>query len=212
MKHVALVLGAISCVASFSCGAAAPGDVEAVAGTAAEDRSEPSAQLVDRVAEATPLPAIGFVPAQGCKGIRGAWRGQVYSDPHGGYYDFTLRVTQPDPGRPELSGSIVAWSWEGGRDTVAPPDACDGSYHWTVLEDAAGRLGDDGSFAFAGTSWRVSEHLCGERVTDYSFDKLTATVPGGVVDGLTRMTGVVSDDVVWVNGGLAIDLTRVACE
>jgi hypothetical protein len=212
MRHVALVLGAVSCVATFSCGAAAPGDPEAVAGVDALDRVEPAAATVDHVTAAAALPAIGFVPAQGCRGIGGTWRGQVYSDPHGGYYDFTLRVAEPSAGQAALAGSIVARSWEGGRDDVAPPDGCDGSYHWTVVEDAAGRIGDDGSFAFAGTSWRVGEHLCGDRVTDYSFDRLAARVPGGAVDGLTRMTGVVSDDVVWVNGGLPIDLTRVACE
>lgn len=212
MRHVALVLAVLSCVASLSCGAAAPDDTEAVAGTDAVEHAAPSVAMVDRAAEPTTLPAIGFVPARDCKGIGGTWRGQVYSDPHGGYYDFTLKVAQPAAGRPGLSGSIVARSWEGSREDVAPPDGCDGSYHWTVVEDAAGRLGDGGAFTFAGTSWRVGEHLCGERVTDYSFDRLTTTAPGGAVDGLTRMTGIVSDDVVWVNGGLPIDLTRVACE
>jgi hypothetical protein len=178
------------------------------------DRDEEPVARVERSAEAEDLtaPAVRFVPAVDCDGIGGTWRGQAYSAPHAGYYEFTLQVAQPAFGDHDLTGSIVARSWEGTPAEVVPPETCDGRYHWTVVEGAAGRVDDDGSFSFGGTSWAVGEHLCGDEVTDYSLDKLTTVVADTDSGHVTRMTGVLTDSVVWTGAGLPIELTRVACD
>jgi hypothetical protein len=149
--------------------------------------------------------AVSFIPAANtCTGVAGQWRGRVYSDWHGAYYDFTLTVEQDGAA---LKGTVVAEFWDGATDEVEPPDACGQvpKQHVKVVEAASGSLAD-GTMRFASTSWRVGSHLCGERVTDYSLDRFV--VP--LADGATSSHAVASDDVVWVSG-LPVDLTRVSC-
>jgi hypothetical protein len=161
------------------------------------------------VTEKATAVAVSFVPARECDGVGGTWRGQVYSVPHAGYYEFTAKISRPDPSRPELSGSIIARSWGGIPEDVVPPDSCEDTFHWTVVEEAAGTVAEDGSLSFAGTSWHVGEHFCGEDVTDYSLDHLDVH-PAADGDP-AHLTGIASDTAVWVNG-LGIEMTHVACE
>ncbi len=218
MKHVAMVLGTMVSVCSFACGGAGPEGpasasiAESASVTEAVAESVPAGEAVDRGAEETTFPSVTFVAARGCEGLAGTWRGQVYSRPHGGYYEFTAQIAPPREGEAGLSGSIVARSWEGTPADVAPPDACGSGYHWTVEEDAAGQLRNDGSLSFGATSWRVGEHFCGDTVTDYSLDQLEDLRPNGAGDGITKLTGFAMDGVVWTGGGLPIELTRIACE
>jgi hypothetical protein len=158
-------------------------------------------------------PTVKFFAEEGCAGIAGTWRGQVYSDLHGGYYEFTLNLHDAAVGGGALTGNILARSWSGAPEDVAPPEECGNAFHWTVTEEASGQFGSDGKLTFGGErSWNESEHLCGDPVTDYSFDKFDTDVPGATADGVTRISGRVFDDVVWKAPGLPIELTRVACE
>jgi hypothetical protein len=217
MKHARAIVGTALSLITFSCGGAGagPGELGAVAENVSDTAADPA--RVDEVKAAEPetavanRPRVSFVAAAGCDdSVAGTWRGQVYSDPHGGYYEFTAKIARPTPGQSGLSGSLVARSWGGAPESVAPPDACDDdSFHWTVLEEAAGEVRDDGSVAFGGTSWSVGEHLCGERVTDYSLDHLALVHADG---DDTHLHGTVSDSAVWVGDGLPIELTHIACE
>jgi hypothetical protein len=195
MKLVAVTLVTALSVLTFACAkGAAPGE------------PEPGA-----VAENTTAPAVSFVSAKDCSGIGGTWRGQVYSEPHGAYYEFTVQMAQSNAARPELSGSIVARSWAGTADDVSPPETCNGGFHWTVEENAAGELHSDGSVFFGATTWRAGESLCGDPVTDYSLDQLESLQPDGDATHVTKLTGVASDSAVW-SDGVGIELTRIACQ
>lgn len=202
MRHAAMILGtALSCI-TLSCGGAATGGVGGV---------EPDE--VAEEAQGSPVhPVQVKVAAEGCEGIGGTWLGQAYSAPHSGFYEFTAHITQPDPASPELEGSLVAHSWAGTSDDVVAPGACDGDFHWTVLEDAAGTFGEDGAVSFGGTAWRVGEHFCGEAVTDYSLDHLDLVPLSGDPSHVTTMAGVLTDGAAWAEAGLGIELTRIACD
>ena len=97
MKHVAMVLGTMVSVCSFACGGAGPEGpasasiAESASVTEAVAESVPAGEAVDRGAEETTFPSVTFVAARGCEGLAGTWRGQVYSRPHGGYYEFTAQ-------------------------------------------------------------------------------------------------------------------------
>ncbi len=222
MKHVTAFLGTAVSLVVLGCSGAGPDGAEPAA--VAEDIegvpvADPVAEkpaveeVVDRVDDRAAAPAVSFVPAQGFDGVGGTWRGQVYSEPHAGYYEFTAHIVRPSLNQPELTGSLVARSWQGTRDDVAPPDVCaEGAFHWTVVENGAGLVHDDGAVSFAGTSWAVGDHFCGERVTDYSFDHLDMVAPGGDMSDVSKLTGRASDAVVWVGAGLPIELTRISCE
>jgi len=211
MKHIAPVLGtALSCLL-FACGGA-PGGTEPVGSVDTPATSVQKVDAVDEPVAAGSAAGVGFVPAQGCDGVTGTWRGQVFSPPHAGYYEFTLHVAEATPGGGELTGSIVARSWQGEVEDVAPPEVCGAGYHWTVAEEAAGRVREDHTLSFGGTSWKVGEHLCGERVSDYSLDQVSVVLPEGDLSSVSRLSGAVSDSVVWVGDGMPIELTRVACD
>ena len=211
MKHVATMLGTALSLVMVACGGVSPEGAEPAA--TLEDRHE-SAPLTVRdepVTDEGAAPRVGFVAARGCEGIAGTWRGQVYSDVHGGYYEFTAQIEQPDLARAELTGTMVARSWQGTAEDVAPPETCDTGFHWTVLEDAAGSLREDGSLSFDATTWRVGEHFCGDRVTNYSLDQLEELRPVGDGVHTTSLAGIVKDPAIWTDG-LPIELTRIACE
>jgi hypothetical protein len=211
MKHVAPMLGTALSLVMLACGGSSPEGAEPAA--VAEDLRE-SAPLTVRdepVVDEGAAPKVSFVAARDCEGIAGTWRGQVYSEVHGGYYEFTAQIAQPDLERPELTGSMVARSWQGPAEDVAPPETCDTGFHWTVLEDAAGSLREDGSLSFDATTWRVGEHFCGDRVTNYSLDQLEELRPLGDGVHTTTLSGIVKDPVIWTDG-LPIELTRIACE
>jgi hypothetical protein len=193
VKHIALVLGTVVSCFAFSCGGAGPEAVDTTSTGATIERGD-----------------IAVAPGE-CTGVTGTWRGQVYSEPHGAFYDFTLKVTQPSPGEPELSGSILARSWEGTTEDVARPETCDGRFHWTVVEDGAGSVGEDGSIRFEGVNWQVGEHLCGEPVATYSPDKFDAVASKDETTGETTLSGIVTDGAAWSQAGLHVELTRASC-
>lgn len=149
---------------------------------------------------------VEFVATQPCAGVSGVWRGRVYSDRHGAYYDFTLDVARQ--GSTGLRGTIVAQFWDGDESRVEPPSACTNQeQHVTVSETAAGRTDEDGTMHFGGTRWRVTQHTCGEHVTDYSPDRFDVQLAMGA----NRADAILKDDAVWTDG-LPIALTRVSCD
>ena len=158
-----------------------------------------SEMIVDHV-----VAPVSFVPATACAGVAGTWRGRVYSDWHEAYYDFVLTVAQTGS---TLKGTVVAELWDATTDEVEPPNACSQArQHVKVVENASGSVDADGTMRFASTSWRVGSHLCGERVTDYSFDRFV--VP--LANEATSAHATASDEVAWVDG-LPVELTRVSC-
>jgi hypothetical protein len=193
MKHIAPLLGVVVSCVTLACGGAV-GDAGDPQSTGVESRGE----LVDTAS------------GEACQGAAGTWRGLVYSEPHSGYYDFTLHIAQPSPDAPELSGSILARSWSGSTEDVTPPETCDSGFHWTVHENAAGRVGEDGTLTFEGSDWAVGEHLCGERVENYSLDKFEVFRADDDGQG-PKLTGVITDSAVWKDAGMHVDLTRVSC-
>lgn len=195
MKHIALVVGSVVSCFAFSCGGVGPEGPDVTGGGTTQARE-------DLAIHATPE----------CQGVVGTWRGQVYSEPHAGYYDFTVRVSQPSADAPELSGTILARSWAGATEDVAPPEACNGGFHWTVVEPAVGHVADDGSLTFEGASWQVGEHFCGEEVTSYSPDKLEVVPIKDEATGRVTLSGVLTDGAVWSQTGLHIELDRVSCQ
>jgi len=152
-----------------------------------------------------PVSPVAFTPASSCDGVAGVWRGRVYSDPHGAYYDFTLQVAERSDGT--LGGTIVSHFWDGTTDQVEPPGTCAGSQHATVVEPASGAVDANGTMRFDATSWKVSAQLCGQGVTNYRLDHVE--VP--LARGATQASAVVSDDVVWQKGQ-PVAMTRVSCE
>jgi hypothetical protein len=224
VSAVTVVTAALWSLIVGGCGGAGAASAE---GESMDRRSEDVAENVEDRADEAPLdeamvtaaekepgeaPKVSFVAAEGCQGVAGTWRGQVYSEPHNGFYEFTAHITQPTAGNAALEGTITARSWQGGHGDVAPPDTCDSGYHWTVVERAAGSVASDGAVTFQGTDWRRDELLCGGEVTDYSPDELHDLRADGDDASTTKLTGVVSDQVVWKNGGLPIEMTRIACE
>jgi hypothetical protein len=194
MKPIAPVVGVLVSCVTFACGGATVGDPGDPESSAVETRGD----FVDPVS------------GQTCKGVAGTWRGLVYSEPHSGFYDFSLHIAQAAPEAPALSGSILARSWSGSTDDVTPPETCDTGFHWTVNETAEGKVGDDGTVAFGGTGWEVGEHLCGDRVTNYSLDKFEVFQSEG--EGQTaKLSGVITDSAVWKDTGMHVELTRVSC-
>ncbi len=157
-------------------------------------------------------PTVSFVAAEGCAGVAGTWRGEVYSDMHGAYYELTAHVAQPSPDDAALTGSIVARSWSGEVTDVAPPDACGDGFHWTVREDARGTLEPDGSFSFLATSWTMGEQICGDAVTGYSPDRLEHLTPASDEGETSKLTGMVRDGSMWSGAGMQLELTRIACD
>ena len=210
MRLIAQVVGAVFSLVAVSCAASATGGAEPAGSNeqaGAADLADPSVSA----AESAAAPTISFVPADGCDGIGGTWRGQASSEPHGAYYDFTFQFAPRGAGRPELTGSMLVRSWEGNAGDINPPEGCGDHYHWTVLEDAVGRVSASGSVRFEGTSWSPGENPCGEPVTNYSLDRIDALPAAGRSGEVTRMSGSLSDHVVWKEGGLPIDFTRTAC-
>jgi hypothetical protein len=169
----------------------------------------PPAPLEERAAAASVPRAspVSFAAATGCSGVGGQWRGRVYSDRHGQYYDFTLTV-RPSGGA-ALLGTVVAEMWSAATDQVEPPGAtaCSGAQHATVVEGASGSVDANGNMHFDSKSWRVGSHMCGPRVTGYSPDRFE--VP--LANGASSAHAVVSDDVVWTDG-LPLELTRISCQ
>jgi hypothetical protein len=191
MRHVAPVVGVLLSCVTFACGGAVGGDPQ---DPSVEARSE----FVDPVS------------GQSCAGVTGTWRGLVYSEPHTGYYDFTLHITQPAADARELEGSVLARSWSGAIEDATPPETCNEGFHWTVAENAAGSVEEDGTVMFHGTDWQVGEHLCGDRVTNYSLDKFEVSELGDDAQSRT-LSGVITDSAVWKDVGLHVDFTRVSC-
>ncbi|MGO8994968.1 MAG: hypothetical protein ACLQVI_16755 [Polyangiaceae bacterium] len=157
-----------------------------------------------RPASPSPLSPVAFVAATGCPGVGGQWRGRVFSNRHGAYYDFTLSVRNGGSG---LTGTVVAETWSGSPADVEPPNSCSGAQHVKVVEAASGSVDAGGNMRFDSQSWQVGSHLCGQRVTNYYPDKFS--VP--LADGATTAHAVVSDDKVWTDG-LPFELTRVSCQ
>jgi hypothetical protein len=155
-------------------------------------------------------PATTTAPAPAeairCDGVAGTWRGLVYSERHGAYYDFTLAVRQPSKSSPTLVGTIVSHSWEAPLGGDVAPDTCSGDEHWTVVEDAKGTVSADGAVDFRAQSWHVASAACGTSPRKYWLDKFR--IPGAL--GVSKAEGVISDDNVWADG-LGLAFTRVAC-
>jgi hypothetical protein len=147
---------------------------------------------------------VAFQPTTPCPGVSGVWRGRVYSDRHGEYYDFTLHVARA--GSTGLKATITAQFWSASTEEIEPPTACAGEQHVTVVESATGDTDETGTMHLASGSWRVAHHACGERVTDYSPDRFE--VP--LAMGATTADAVLHDDAVWQDG-LPLSLTRVSC-
>jgi len=220
MKHVAWFVGTAMSVGMLGCsGAGAEGaeGSEEVTSETREDLASTEAAAVDEkdpVTEkgaATDIPTVRFIAAEGCSGVAGTWRGQVFSQEHGGYYEFTAHVAQASYDDSVLSGTIVARSWGGQPSDVAPPDTCGDGFHFTVVEQAEGRVEDDGSMSFAASAWQMGERLCGGDVTDYSPDRLSSLKATDEGSAGVRLTGVVSDGALWADGR-PIEMTRIACE
>jgi hypothetical protein len=163
-------------------------------------------QPIEPASGVRPVPPVAFTAAEGCSGVTGTWRGRVYSDRHGGYYDFTLAVRHGSAGPSSLSGTVVAETWVAPTEQVNPPTTCAGDLHHTVIESATGSVDAAGTMRLDSKSWRLGRVLCGPKTTDYSPDKFQ--VPQA--DGAATSHAVVSDDQVW-SDGLGIDLTRVSC-
>jgi hypothetical protein len=153
-----------------------------------------------------PAPPIIFAAAEGCNAVTGTWRGRVYSDRHGGYYDFTLTVKQGSAGPSSLSGTVVAETWVAPTTQVDPPATCAGDLHHTVIENATGSVDAAGNMRFDSNSWRVGSVICGPKIIDYSPDKFQ--VPQAAFAATSH--AVVSDDHVW-SDGVGMDLTHVSC-
>jgi hypothetical protein len=148
---------------------------------------------------------VAFLPAAGgCAGVGGTWRGRVYSDPHVAYYDFTLNVRQRGS---SLQGNMVVEFWDAATDEVEPPSVCGEAQHVRVVESATGTVDEDGTMRLRAQGWQVSHHLCGEKVTEYSLDRVE--IP--LAPGATKADATISDDDVWADG-MPIAMTRVGCE
>jgi hypothetical protein len=206
LRSVAPVLPSEASPAPGSAGALAraPAVVAAAAQAPAPTAVPDVAAVTSPASVGSPWP-VAFVPAAAaCPGVAGQWRGRVYSDWHGAYYDFVLTVAQTGS---TLKGKVAAEFWDATAEQVEPPNACaQARQHVKVVESASGSVDADGTMRFASSSWHVASHLCGERVTDYSVDRFE--VP--LADGATTAHAVASDDVVWVQG-TPLELTRVSC-
>jgi len=145
-----------------------------------------------------------FTPVGACSGVAGTWRGRVYSNRHGGYYDFTLHVQSQ--GGSALRGTVTAETWLGSTDLIEPPSTCDGALHETIQETAAGTVGPDGAMHFNSKTWHVANHACGGDMSGYSLDRFE--IP--LASGASVARAVVSDDGVW-RDGMPVDFTRVSC-
>jgi hypothetical protein len=167
--------------------------------------SEPAVDGLGPFRDAPVASPVSFPPVPlGCAGVGGTWRGRVYSDPHIAYYDFTLNVRQLGS---ELKGNMVVEFWDASTEEVEPPSSCSGSQHVRVVESATGTVDDEGTMRFGARGWQVSHHMCGEKLVDYSLDRLELPLARDAA----KADGTLSDDVVWTDG-LPIAMTRVSCE
>jgi hypothetical protein len=146
---------------------------------------------------------VAFTPSNACSGVAGTWRGRAFSERHGEYYDFTLRVTEGASG---VKGTVSARFWGASQEEIEPPRACNGGLHAVVSEAGRGSVDDLGALHFASTSWRVSQLACGERVYGYSPDRFDMPFARGA----TTADAIVSDDAVWADG-MPVRMTRVSC-
>jgi hypothetical protein len=160
---------------------------------------------IEQFRDARVVSPVAFSPAAaGCSGVGGTWRARVYSDPHLAYYDFTLDVAQHGT---FLQGKMVVEFWDANPDEVEPPSSCHGTQHLRVVERATGAIDPDGTMRFLARGWQVSHHLCGEKVVDYSLDRVEVRLARDA----TTAEATISDDVVWVDG-MPAAITRVRCE
>ncbi len=124
---------------------------------------------------------LDLPPAVSCADpVVGTWMTQQYDERYGDWYVFTLRVQRVRGSATELTGDIVAHSWDGGPADTAPR-ACDGILeHWKVGMTARGSIVGN-EVHFGGTSWQPQQALC-RRVPslagEYNLDQFDGSVVG----------------------------------
>ena len=125
-------------------------------------------------------------PAAECAGeiVAGVWRSHKYDPRFRDWYIFTLNVRRV-PGSPnELTGSIVAHSWEGGpSDAEPPPCARQMGSEWVVSMDARGSVISETQIVFGGIGrWRLDRTICRYGPSMYNLDNFSGTIDPSILE------------------------------
>ncbi|MBN1605918.1 MAG: hypothetical protein JW940_04765 [Polyangiaceae bacterium] len=136
--------------------------------------------------------------------VAGTWQGQLYSERHGAWYEFTVTMRQSARG---LRGEVTAHSWSGTPDDPMVPAKCNGGERWKVREAAQGTVGAEGTITLESQSWAVLKRCCGEAPApgEYALDHF---VGGLSADGNQWNAEVHDHHVMWP--GIPIVLKRLS--
>jgi hypothetical protein len=109
-------------------------------------------------------------PAAECSSpVTGKWKALSFDERRGEWYEFILEVHQDAKDPSVLSGMIYVDMWVGPPDSPEPPNPCELRYKGTM--PAKGTF-TDGEVQFGGTSFQLTEEVCGS-MYGYNPDNFT---------------------------------------